>query len=92
MEIVQTLKKDINLTIGFIEHHLGLSFIIIAFLSLFFQTFVKGKKIYLPGHFFLIYSVGCFFLSYSMWQKKESITIIGLELMLGLLGLYFYFQ
>jgi len=84
--------KDFKIVEGFIEHHLGLSFIVLAFLSLFYQSYVKGKKVNLPGHFFLIYSIGCFFLSYSMWQQKSSFTIIGLEMMLGFLGLYFYFN
>jgi hypothetical protein len=87
-----TLLKDLNIAIGFIEHHLGLSFIILAFLSLFYQSVVNKKRVSLPGHFFLIYAIGCFFLSYSMWQQKQSITIVGLEGMLGLLGIYFYFN
>lgn len=92
MEMLQNLLKDTKMVEGFIEHHLGLSFIIIAFLSLFYQSFVKGKKVNLPGHFFLIYAIGCFSLSYSMWKQNASFTIVGLEMMLGILGLYFYFN
>jgi len=82
---------DTNLAINFIEHHIGLSIIVLAFIPLFYQKFVNGKKVYLPGHFFLIYSIGCFFLSYSMWEQNADKIIIFLEGLLGLLGLYFYF-
>lgn len=91
MNLIDTLLIDTNLAINFIEHHIGLSFIVLAFISLFYQKFVNGKKVYLPGHFFLIYSIGCFFLSYSMWEQNADKIIIFLEGLLGLLGLYFYF-
>jgi len=92
MDIKETIKKDITIVVGSIQHHLGLSFIVLAFLSLFYQSAVKGKRVNVPGHFFLIYAIGCFFLSYSMWQQQMNYTIIGLEAMLGILGLYFYFN
>lgn len=75
----------------FTEHHIGLLFIVIAFMSLFYQKMFNGKKVYLPGHFFLIYAIGCFFLSYSMWQQNDDYLITSLEGLLGVLGLYFYF-
>jgi hypothetical protein len=74
-----------------IEHHLGLSFIVVAFVSLFYQKFVNDKKVHLPGHFFLIYAIGCFFLSYSMWNQNAHVFIVFLECIIGVLGLYFYF-
>jgi len=78
--------------IEFIEHYIGLSLIIIAFMSLFYQKTFNGKKVYVPGHFFLIYAIGCFFLSYSMWQQNtDNIIVSLLECLLGALGLYFYF-
>lgn len=80
-----------KLGIDFIEHHLGLSFIVLAYISLFYQKFVNGKKVYVPGHFFLIYSIGCFFLSYSMWEQDSHNIIVFLEGLLGVLSLYFYF-
>ena len=86
------IKKDTELLYNFSEHHIGLAFIVIAFLSLFYQKFINGKKVYLPGNFFLIYSIGCFFLSYSMWKQNMNIYIIILEGLLGILGLYFYFS
>ena len=78
-------------SIQFIEHHIGLTLIVIAFISLFYQKMFNGKKVYVPGHFFLIYAIGCFFLSYSMWQQNKHYLIISLEGLLGALGLYFYF-
>ena len=91
MNPVKTLMIDAILAADYIEHHLGLSFIVLAFMSLFYQKFVNGKKVYLPGHFFLIYAIGCFFLSYSMWEQQSHMFIVFLEVLLGVLGLYFYF-
>ena len=91
MNPVKTLMIDAILATDYIEHHLGLSFIVLAFMSLFYQKFVNGKKVYLPGHFFLIYAIGCFFLSYSMWEQNSHRFIVFLEGLLGILGLYFYF-
>lgn len=91
MNPIKTAMTDIIISINYIEHHLGLSFIVLAFLSLFYQKFVNGKKVYLPGHFFLIYAIGCILLSYSMWEQNAHPFIIFLEGLLGVLGLYFYF-
>jgi hypothetical protein len=73
-----------------IEHSIGLSLIVISFISLFYQKFFNIKKVYLPGHFFLIYAIGCFFLSYSMWKQNMNHFIFIIEGLLGVLGLYFY--
>tara|TARA_B100000700_G_C14265085_1_gene498872 strand:- start:239 stop:490 length:252 start_codon:yes stop_codon:yes gene_type:complete len=81
---------DLKKTFENIEHHLGLIFIILAFVSLFYEKFVNGKNVYLPGHFFLIYAIGCFILSYSMWKQNTHSFIVILEGLLGVLGLYFY--
>ncbi len=78
-------------SIQFIEHYIGLALIVLAFMSLFYQKMFNGKKVYVPGHFFLIYAIGCFFLSYSMWQQNNHYLIVSLEGLLGALGLYFYF-
>lgn len=91
MNLIKIAMIDTILVIDYIEHHLGLSFIVLAFMSLFYQKFVNGKKVYLPGHFFLIYAIGCFFLSYSMWEQNSHNFIVFLEGLLGVLGLYFYF-
>jgi hypothetical protein len=45
MNLIDTLLIDTNLAINFIEHHIGLSFIVLAFISLFYQKFVNGKKV-----------------------------------------------
>lgn len=73
------------------EHNLGLGIIVLAFMSLFYQKYVNNKKVYLPGHFFLIYAIGCFLLSYSMWKKNSHPFIIFLEGLLGVFGLFLYF-
>jgi hypothetical protein len=90
MNPTKNIMIDANLATGDIAHHIGLSLIVLAFLSLFYQKYVNGKKVYLPGHFFLIYAIGCFFLSYSMWEQHSHKLIIFLEGLLGVLGLYFY--
>jgi hypothetical protein len=83
--------SDFELALVDIEHHAGLSLIVLAFLSLFYQKFFRNKNVYLPGYFFLIYALGCFFLSYSMWKQKAHKFIIFLEGLIGVLGLYFFF-
>jgi len=76
----------------FFIHHLGLIVIGLAFLSLLYQNVINGKKIHLPGHFFLIYGLGEIFLvysSYGLFDTTLSVSVI--EGMLGLISLYLYF-
>lgn len=79
--------------IGIRKHHIGLILIGCAFLSLLYQHIVNGVKIYLPGHFFLIYGLGCSFLVISSYfLLNENLSVSALEGILGILSLYFYFR
>jgi hypothetical protein len=78
---------------GLFSHHLGLIVIGLAFLSLLYQNVINGKKIYLPGHFFLLYGLGEIFLVYSSYDLLNSnLTVSMIEGMLGLISLYIYFH
>lgn len=78
---------------GIIQHHVGLIFIFIAFLSLLYQHIINGKKIYLPGHFFLIYGLGEIFLVLSSYYLlNEALSVSMLEGVLGIISLYLYFK
>ena len=77
---------------SFFIHHLGLIVIGLAFLSLLYQNVINGKKIHLPGHFFLIYGLGEMFLVYSTYGLFDtSLSVSVIEGMLGLISLYLYF-
>jgi ascorbate-specific PTS system EIIC-type component UlaA len=78
---------------GIIQHHAGLILIFIAFLSLLYQRIINGKKIYLPGHFFLIYGLGEIFLVLSSYYLlNEALSVSMLEGILGIISLYLYFK
>ena len=73
-----------------IEHHMGLAFILIAWILLIFYK-IKGYKIYLPGYFFFLYGIGVLLVSYSMWVKNENITIVLLETFIGITSIILNF-
>lgn len=74
------------------SHNLGLIVIGLAFLSLLYQNVINGKKIHLPGHFFLIYGLGEMFLVYSSYGLlNTTLSISAIEGTIGLISLYLYF-
>lgn len=74
--------------VGYVEHHLGLVLVLSGWLSLIVAK-LQGAKVSLPGHFFLLYGLGCFALAYSMAQK-ELVGPMWLELAIGLVSIFFY--
>jgi len=82
-----------HLISGLFSHHLGLIVICLAFLSLLYQNVINGRKIHLPGHFFLLYGLGEMFLVYSSYELLNSnLTVSTIEGMNGLISLYLYFH
>ena len=73
-----------------IEHHIGLAIILIAWILLIYHK-LKGDKIYLPGYFFFLYGIGVLLISYSMWRKKENVTIVLLEAFIGITSIILNF-
>lgn len=78
-------------SIGYLEHHAGLSIILLAWISVLVAKF-QGAKVRAPGHFFLIYGIGCLLLAWSMYRKSGTIGNgpMLLELAIGLVALYLY--
>jgi len=76
--------------VGYVEHHLGLILVLSGWLSLIVAR-LQGSRVKLPGHFFLLYGLGCFALAYSMMQK-ELVGPMWLEAAIGVVSLFFYFS
>ena len=90
MNFVRTLENDAEAVVGFVEHHFGLSMILVAWLSIIILKF-RGVKIYLPGYFFFLYGIGALILSYSMWVKNESLGVTLLEAFIGVSAILLQF-
>lgn len=78
---------------GYVEHHLGLTLIVLAWASLLIAK-LRGAKVKLPGHFFALYGAGCIVLAVGMFKKNASIGNgpALLEALIGLLAVFFYYS
>lgn len=90
MNVGDVLSNKLHALIGFVVHHLGLTMILIAWLSIIVLKF-RGLKIYLPGYFFILYGIGSLLLSYSMWVKNESMAVALLEGFIGISAILLQF-
>lgn len=87
---MDSIISEIKIVEGFIEHHLGLTMILVAWASIIFQR-MMGVKIRLPGYFFFLYGIGALVLSYSMWKKNENRTVVILEALIGVASILLHF-
>ena len=74
-------------------HHLGLAFIVFSLLNLVVQKMVYGKRIQLPGHFFLTYAAGALILGHYGLTTGSGDSISGLlDLLAAALAACLYFS
>ena len=73
-------------------HHLGLEFIVFSFLTLIIQKMVYGKRIQLPGHFFLTYAFGAAILGHYGLTSGAGDSVSGLlDILTAVLALTLFF-
>lgn len=85
------MENIIKQSLGYIEHHIGLIFILIAWGSLLISK-LRGFRVKLPGHFFMLYGIGCLLIGWGMYYKSDNIGQgpMILEIAIGILSIFFY--
>jgi predicted membrane channel-forming protein YqfA (hemolysin III family) len=91
MSAIHSLVKAIQPLSVIITPDLGLVVILLSLASLLIQKTVYGRKIALPGHFFLLYGLGALILFLSeVIYNPQDVSRAVLELLAALFGFYFY--
>ena len=73
-------------------HHLGLAVIVFSLLNLVIQKMVYGKRIQLPGHFFLTYAIGAAILGHYGLTSGAGDSVSGLlDILAAVLALTLFF-
>lgn len=78
MDVVQHIISDVY-------HHLGLSLITLAFLSLGWKM-LKGRKNLVPKDFAAMYGIGGLILAYHMYGEVK-LFVVGMELIGAVIAL-----
>lgn len=75
----------------YLEYDLGLILYIFAFASLIYY-YLNGKKVHLPGPFFLLTSLGAFFMVFHTVRLNKPVFVVLSRLFIALTALFFYFN
>ena len=76
---------------NYIQHNFAVLIYGLAFLSLFYYALI-GKKINVPGPFFLLMGIGGVFMTYDQIKFNMPLYIILIRLFYTLVSFYLYFK
>ncbi len=75
----------------YLERDLGIFIIFIGYVSLLYLVFT-GRKINVPGPYFLLVGLGSALSAYNMVKRNRSMHVILMEASIALSALYVYFK
>jgi hypothetical protein len=84
MDFTYTLQK-------YLEHDLAMILIVIGYVSLVYLA-LTGKKVSVPGPYFLLVGLGSALATYSMIKRNKPTHIVVMEAFMALSSLYLYFK
>ena len=89
MDFVKTVEADIEYGVSkaydFTTHHFGLVLILVAWITLMYSKYT-GKAM-LSKYFFVLYGAGSMILAYNTHKNKGDMTLVMLDVFIGVMAL-----